>query len=160
MAFSLAGHWHCLSCLSCMYRWSLHPNSLFQFLYLPSSLLTSIPWSQEKMEWKQSWEAAPRRVSGCSFRCLLIICCLVTLLSCHGTVAYKNYTVGDSLGWFDSLMKPAVDYQKWAAGKSFGLGDFLCKFYICHLKLNLWWFPDAEVFLSLLHDCLLHLHNW
>ncbi|CAD5182492.1 unnamed protein product [Musa acuminata subsp. malaccensis] len=77
------------------------------------------------MEGKQSWEAAPRRVSGCSFRCLLIICCLVTLLSCQGTVAYKNYTVGDSLGWFDSLMKPAVDYQKWAAGKSFGLGDFL-----------------------------------
>ncbi|XP_022152980.1 blue copper protein [Momordica charantia] len=39
--------------------------------------------------------------------------------------AYKNYTVGDSLGWFDKLEKPAVDYQKWIAGKNFGLGDFL-----------------------------------
>ncbi|CAI8586670.1 unnamed protein product [Vicia faba] len=48
-------------------------------------------------------------------------------LSCFlGSVgAYKNYTVGDSLGWFDKLEKPAVNYQKWVAKKQFSLGDFL-----------------------------------
>ncbi|KAK4777755.1 hypothetical protein SAY87_017942 [Trapa incisa] len=39
--------------------------------------------------------------------------------------AYKNYTVGDSLGWYDSSVKAGVDYQKWASGKNFSLGDFL-----------------------------------
>ncbi|KAL2941306.1 Lamin-like protein [Bienertia sinuspersici] len=39
--------------------------------------------------------------------------------------AYKNYTVGDSLGWFDKLGKPDVDYEKWVSGKNFSLGDFL-----------------------------------
>ncbi|KAL3530049.1 hypothetical protein ACH5RR_009371 [Cinchona calisaya] len=38
---------------------------------------------------------------------------------------YKNYTVGDSLGWYDNLENPQVDYQKWVAGKDFSLGDFL-----------------------------------
>ncbi|XP_076918118.1 early nodulin-like protein 18 [Bidens hawaiensis] len=38
---------------------------------------------------------------------------------------YKNYTVGDDLGWFDKLEKPGVDYQKWASSKTFSLGDFL-----------------------------------
>lgn len=42
--------------------------------------------------------------------------------------AYKNYTVGDSLGWFDNLEKPTVNYGKWVAGKNFSLGDFLSKF--------------------------------
>ncbi|KNA24350.1 hypothetical protein SOVF_016500 [Spinacia oleracea] len=35
---------------------------------------------------------------------------------------YKNYTVGDSSGWF---AKSNLDYQKWVSGKSFSLGDFL-----------------------------------
>ncbi|EOY32991.1 Early nodulin-like protein 18 [Theobroma cacao] len=53
------------------------------------------------------------------------ISCLL-LLSFSGSVtAYKNYTVGDSLGWYDTLEKPAVNYQKWAAAKNFSLGDFL-----------------------------------
>ncbi|KAK4708902.1 hypothetical protein R3W88_029827 [Solanum pinnatisectum] len=39
--------------------------------------------------------------------------------------AYKNYTVGDSLGWFDNLEKPHVNYDKWVANKKFSLGDFL-----------------------------------
>ncbi|CAN4119783.1 unnamed protein product [Withania somnifera] len=39
--------------------------------------------------------------------------------------AYKNYTVGDSLGWFDNLEKPQINYDKWVAGKKFSLGDFL-----------------------------------
>lgn len=39
--------------------------------------------------------------------------------------AYTNFTVGDSLGWFDNLEKPAVDYQNWTVGKNFSLGDFL-----------------------------------
>jgi hypothetical protein len=56
-----------------------------------------------------------------------ILSCLF-LLSFSGSVeAYKNYTVGDSLGWFDKLEKPNVNYQKWVAAKNFSLGDFLSK---------------------------------
>ncbi|KAK7276641.1 hypothetical protein RIF29_17784 [Crotalaria pallida] len=52
--------------------------------------------------------------------------CLILLLCFLGSVeSYKNYTVGDSLGWFDNTMKPDVNYQKWVAGKEFSLGDFL-----------------------------------
>ncbi|CAL5190432.1 unnamed protein product [Lathyrus oleraceus] len=65
--------------------------------------------------------------SSSSSTCLLfsILSCL--FLSCFlGSVgAYKNYTVGDSLGWFDKLEKPTVNYQKWVAKKQFSLGDFL-----------------------------------
>ncbi|XP_062208793.1 early nodulin-like protein 18 [Phragmites australis] len=39
--------------------------------------------------------------------------------------AYKNYTVGDDKGWYDGLALPEVDYQEWADGKNFSLGDFL-----------------------------------
>ncbi|XP_057801665.1 early nodulin-like protein 18 [Salvia miltiorrhiza] len=39
--------------------------------------------------------------------------------------AYKNYTVGDSLGWYDILENSKIDYHKWTAGKNFSLGDFL-----------------------------------
>jgi len=39
--------------------------------------------------------------------------------------AYKNYTVGDSLGWFDNTENSNVNYQKWADTKEFTLGDFL-----------------------------------
>ncbi|GAB2229206.1 hypothetical protein Droror1_Dr00023343 [Drosera rotundifolia] len=49
----------------------------------------------------------------------------VVLLSGGSVEGYKNYTVGDSLGWYDKLEKPDVDYQKWVAGKDFSLGDFL-----------------------------------
>ncbi|KAL8129393.1 hypothetical protein V2J09_018548 [Rumex salicifolius] len=35
--------------------------------------------------------------------------------------SYTNYTVGDSLGWYDNLIKPNVDYQKWASAKTFSL---------------------------------------
>ncbi|XVF04902.1 hypothetical protein REPUB_Repub05bG0125100 [Reevesia pubescens] len=53
------------------------------------------------------------------------ISCLL-LLSLSGSVTvYKNDTVGDSLGWFDTLEKPNVNYQKWADTKNFSLGDFL-----------------------------------
>lgn len=38
---------------------------------------------------------------------------------------YKNYTVGDSLGWYDALENPNVDYHKWASSHNFSLGDFL-----------------------------------
>ncbi|XP_061372575.1 early nodulin-like protein 18 [Gastrolobium bilobum] len=53
--------------------------------------------------------------------------CLLLLLLCFsGSVeAYKNYTVGDSLGWFDNLENPKVNYQKWVVNKEFSLGDFL-----------------------------------
>ncbi|XP_060216153.1 early nodulin-like protein 18 [Lycium barbarum] len=51
---------------------------------------------------------------------------LLLLISFLGSVdAYKNYTVGDSLGWFDILEKPHVNYDKWVAHKNFSLGDFL-----------------------------------
>ncbi|KAE8700251.1 putative elongation factor 1-beta [Hibiscus syriacus] len=54
-----------------------------------------------------------------------IVSCLL-VLSFPGSVdAYKNYTVGDSLGWFDTLEKPDVDYRKWADSNKFSLGDFL-----------------------------------
>ncbi|KAL5220283.1 hypothetical protein ABZP36_024996 [Zizania latifolia] len=39
--------------------------------------------------------------------------------------AYKNYTVGDDKGWYDGLTLPGVDYQDWADGKNFSLGEFL-----------------------------------
>lgn len=56
--------------------------------------------------------------------------CFVFLLSFSGSVgAYKNYTVGGDLGWYDSTEKANVDYQKWADGKNFSLGDFLSKFF-------------------------------
>ncbi|XP_008798353.1 blue copper protein-like [Phoenix dactylifera] len=62
--------------------------------------------------------------SNCIFY-FLISCLFVILLNCQCSNAYKNYTVGDSLGWYDNLMEPKVNYQKWAAGKNFSLGDFL-----------------------------------
>ncbi|TKY57118.1 Mavicyanin protein [Spatholobus suberectus] len=53
--------------------------------------------------------------------------CLLLLFFCFSgsAEAYKNYTVGDSIGWFDNTEKPDVNYQKWAANKEFSLGDFL-----------------------------------
>jgi hypothetical protein len=49
-----------------------------------------------------------------------------------GAAAYKNYTVGDDKGWYDGLTHPGVDYQEWADGKNFSLGDFLSEYtYIC-----------------------------
>lgn len=61
--------------------------------------------------------------SGSAFLLLLVF------VSFSGYVeAYKNYTVGDSLGWYDNLHEPSVNYQKWVAGKHFSLGDFLSKF--------------------------------
>ncbi|CAN8311760.1 unnamed protein product [Cochlearia groenlandica] len=54
---------------------------------------------------------------------LLILCCLM-LLSLSAD-SYKNYTVGESTGWFDIQERPSANYQKWADSKSFSLGDFL-----------------------------------
>ncbi|XP_044461240.1 blue copper protein 1b-like [Mangifera indica] len=48
------------------------------------------------------------------------------IISLSGSAqAYKNYTVGDSLGWYDNTEKANVNYQKWADAKNFSLGDFL-----------------------------------
>ncbi|XP_022943355.1 blue copper protein-like [Cucurbita moschata] len=55
----------------------------------------------------------------------LVLLLFLSLSGRSAVHAYKNYTVGDSLGWFDKLEKPAVDYQKWTVGKNFSLGDFL-----------------------------------
>ncbi|XP_034687225.1 blue copper protein-like [Vitis riparia] len=63
--------------------------------------------------------------SGSAFL-LLPLLLLLVFVSFSGCVeAYKNYTVGDSLGWYDNLHEPSVNYQKWVAGKNFSLGDFL-----------------------------------
>ncbi|KAF6150208.1 hypothetical protein GIB67_023163 [Kingdonia uniflora] len=58
---------------------------------------------------------------------LFLLLCSSLLLSLPGSVveAYKNYTVGDSLGWYDNTQKPSVNYQKWVGTKNFSLGDFL-----------------------------------
>ncbi|KAL2455515.1 early nodulin-like protein 18 [Abeliophyllum distichum] len=56
----------------------------------------------------------------------LVLFSFFFLVSFSGSVdAYKNYTVGDSLGWYDNIEKPNVDYQKWVSAKNFTLGDFL-----------------------------------
>lgn len=61
----------------------------------------------------------------------LTMLCFALFLRCSigggfpSVVAYKNYTVGDYLGWYDNLAKPDLDYDKWVAGKTFSLGDFL-----------------------------------
>ncbi|XP_057723269.1 early nodulin-like protein 18 [Arachis stenosperma] len=56
---------------------------------------------------------------------ILIIIVLCSSGSFVVVDAYKNYTVGDSLGWFDSTMNSEINYQKWASNKVFSLGDFL-----------------------------------
>lgn len=65
-------------------------------------------------------------------RGLMIVPCLtaavvavLTVTAPRGADAYKNYTVGDDKGWYDGLTLPGVDYQAWADGKNFSLGDFL-----------------------------------
>lgn len=68
----------------------------------------------------------------------------VLLLLCfsRSVQAYKNYTVGDSLGWYDNQEKPNINYQKWASGKNFALGDFLSKlntfFFFPHLYMYIY----------------------
>lgn len=53
--------------------------------------------------------------------CSLLLA-LPLLLDC--TLAYQNFTVGDDIGWTFPT-KNVIDYQKWATGKNFSLGDFL-----------------------------------
>ncbi|CAN6443406.1 unnamed protein product [Victoria cruziana] len=48
----------------------------------------------------------------------------LVLLTSSAAQAYKNYTVGDDLGWYDNTEKK-INYQKWISGKEFSLGDFL-----------------------------------
>ncbi|MCL7036630.1 hypothetical protein MKW94_029099 [Papaver nudicaule] len=58
---------------------------------------------------------------------IISIFCLSDLISRSVLVveAATNHTVGGSLGWYDNLKKPDVNYQKWVSGKDFSLGDFL-----------------------------------
>lgn len=58
-----------------------------------------------------------------SILCLALCCSFGRFI--RTAEAYKNYTVGGDLGWFDKLEKPKVDYQKWADAFNFTLGDFL-----------------------------------
>ncbi|KAL3850187.1 hypothetical protein ACJIZ3_012069 [Penstemon smallii] len=56
----------------------------------------------------------------------LLLLLLLLLLEQDSVVeGYKNYTVGESFGWYDTLENPKLDYQKWASTKNFTLGDFL-----------------------------------
>lgn len=57
--------------------------------------------------------------------CFISSCLILLSFSNSVADAYTNYTVGDKLGWYDTLLKPTVNYQKWVAGKNFSLGDFL-----------------------------------
>uniref|UniRef100_A0A7N0UTI2 Phytocyanin domain-containing protein n=1 Tax=Kalanchoe fedtschenkoi TaxID=63787 RepID=A0A7N0UTI2_KALFE len=56
---------------------------------------------------------------------LLLTILFIASSSVSLSSAYRNFTVGDSSGWFDTLERPGVDYQKWADSHSFSLGDFL-----------------------------------
>ncbi|CAH2038565.1 unnamed protein product, partial [Thlaspi arvense] len=58
-----------------------------------------------------------------SSSCVVLFMCLMLLSS--SVDAYKNYTVGESTGWFDIQERPSANYQRWADSKSFSLGDFL-----------------------------------
>ncbi|ERM99115.1 blue copper protein isoform X2 [Amborella trichopoda] len=58
-------------------------------------------------------------------RVLLSLISLLFLLTPLSVQAYTNYTVGDSLGWYDKLEQRKINYPKWASGKNFSLGDFL-----------------------------------
>ncbi|GAA0139739.1 hypothetical protein LIER_01226 [Lithospermum erythrorhizon] len=60
-----------------------------------------------------------------SISSLIIFFILFVVTSSTKVGAYKNYTVGDTLGWYDNTEKSNIDYQKWTAGKTFSLGDFL-----------------------------------
>ncbi|KAL6850430.1 hypothetical protein ACP4OV_021057 [Aristida adscensionis] len=62
---------------------------------------------------------------GLLLRCLAVAAVAALAVGPGGAAAYKNYTVGDDKGWFDGLTLPGVDYQAWADGKNFSLGDFL-----------------------------------
>ncbi|XP_010458089.1 PREDICTED: cucumber peeling cupredoxin-like [Camelina sativa] len=64
------------------------------------------------------------RMRSSSYCGAIPITCLM-VLSLSSADAYKNYTVGESTGWFDIQEKPSANYQKWADSKSFSLGDFL-----------------------------------
>jgi hypothetical protein len=46
----------------------------------------------------------------------------VLLAAAAAPASAKDYTVGDSSGW-----TTGVDYTAWARGKTFNIGDTLCK---------------------------------
>lgn len=54
--------------------------------------------------------------------CLFV---MAAVLSAGAVEGYKNYTVGEGKGWYDG---GAVDYQAWADGYNFSLGDFLSEY--------------------------------
>lgn len=90
----------------------------------------------------------------------LLLVLVVLLVSVLGSVsAYKNYTVGDSLGWYDKLQKPNVDYQKWVLGKTFSLGDFLSKiffFFLLFKDFLLLPFSKSHLDIRFRHNFLFH----
>lgn len=55
---------------------------------------------------------------------LLMALAFAIWASPEGTSAYQNFSVGDDKGWTYPTAN-VVDYQKWAQGKNFTLGDFL-----------------------------------
>ncbi|GKV12722.1 hypothetical protein SLEP1_g23839 [Rubroshorea leprosula] len=60
---------------------------------------------------------------------MAIAVAFLLLLVASPTVYAVNYIVGDSSGW-----SQGVDYSTWAQGKTFNVGDTLCKFQIKHVS--------------------------
>lgn len=81
-----------------------------------------------------------REMNQCNKLWLVLVVMIVSQVKISdgkwGVAGYKNYTVGDDIGWFDKLEKSSVDYQKWASSKTFSLGDFLSMFYPLSLSLS------------------------
>lgn len=99
---------------------------------LSSSILRSQSFleSSRKMEQSRSCRVLPPFT--CYAFCRLLSSLCLILLNSRRANAYQNYTVGDSLGWYDRLQVPQVNYQKWVSGKNFSLGDFLSEFPLLH----------------------------
>lgn len=71
-----------------------------------------------------------RRSAFCSFLFLLVVVFLSSS-PLSALAAYQNFTVGDSTGWTYPT-KNVIDYQSWANGHNFSLGDFLLFNYPLH----------------------------
>ena len=96
-------------------------------LVVLSLLCSALPTLQEELRIENRELRVEQKMSRSASPVPLLLLLVFVFFSGY-VEAYKNYTVGDSLGWYDKLQKPDVNYQKWVAGKNFSLGDFLRKF--------------------------------
>lgn len=89
----------------------------FILRYPPSQFSVFTNSNQKRME-----PLLQSKYTSLCFLLLLLPLVIPSFSGISGVEAYKNYTVGDSSGWYES-----VNYQKWVAAKTFSLGDFLSK---------------------------------